>query len=72
MFTQKDAAFCRYMVSGDRYSIHPDTAQSAGQRNYSLPCLSSLTDLRSFFGLASQLSNFTYEIANIMEPLRPL
>ena len=68
VFAQKEATFCGYVVSGNGYCIHPDTAQAIKQ----FPTPTNLTDLRSFFGLANQLSNFTDKVAKIIEPLRPL
>ena len=68
VFAQKEATFCGYVVSGNGYSIYPDTAQPIKQ----FPTPTNLTDLRSFFGLANQLANFTDKVAKIIKSHRPL
>ena len=68
VFGQTEIEFGGYILSQDGYRIHPDL--TAAIRDFPLP--SNRTDLRSFFGLANQLSTFTDEIAKKMEPLRDL
>ena len=57
-----------YQIGPDGYAIDP--AISEAIRNFPTP--SSRTDLRSFFGLANQISDFTDAVATALEPLRPL
>ena len=50
------------------FAVNPDITKAI--RDFPKP--TNVTDLRSFFGLANQLANFTSDIAAKLEPLRPL
>ena len=67
-FCQTEVPFAGFILTSDGYSISNDI--TAAISNFPTP--SSLTDLRSFFGLMNQLASSTSQIANILTPLRPL
>lgn len=61
-------SFCGYTLSGD--GIAADVTKTEAIRDFPTPA--NLTDLRSFMGLVNQLSEFTPDIAQAAQPLRPL
>ena len=56
------------MLTSNRYQTDPSLAKALSE----FPHPKNLTDMRSFFGLANQLCNFTEEIAQILAPLQSL
>ena len=62
MFAKPEMDFCGYNISADSYKIDPRITEAI--KDFPKPA-----DLRSFFGLANQLANFTDNIASMMEPL---
>ena len=68
VFAQKQVQFCGYILSPEGYRIDPCITEAITQ----FPKPTNITDLRSFFGLANQLGEFTDVIAAKLEPLRPL
>ena len=60
--------FAGYIVSGEGYEIDPHITLAISE----FPRPGNLTDMWSFFGLAYQLSEFTDQVAEVLEPLRPL
>ena len=68
VFAQQQVGFCGYIITPDGYHVNPDITKAI--RDFPKP--TNVTDLRSFFGLANQLANFTSDIAAKLEPLRPL
>jgi hypothetical protein len=67
MFAEK-VEFSGYVISKTGFSICPDII--LGITDFPTP--TSLTELRSFFGLVNQLSQFSTNISRALEPLRPL
>ena len=60
--------FAGFIVSSDGYVPDPALTEAIA----AFPAPQSLTDLRSFFGLVNQVAPFSDEIAELLEPLRPL
>ena len=67
-FAQASVGFAGFTLSADGYRID----QSITEAISSFPTPASRTDLRSFFGLANQLSASTATVAELLAPLRPL
>lgn len=67
-FGRQEIDFAGYMLSQQGYCIDPQITKAV----HDFPRPATITDLRSFFGLANQLSEFTDEVAAKLEPLRPL
>ena len=67
-FAQPEVTFAGFILSGNGYKI--DSAITEAIVKFPMP--SNRTDLRSFFGLANQLSASTDSIAGLLAPLRPL
>ena len=61
-------SYCGYIISSDGIALDPDRV--AALKDFPTPA--NLTDLRSFLGLVNQLAEFTPEIAETAQPLRPL
>ena len=68
IFAVPETDFCGYEVSGDGIRVDSKKVQAIAD----FPMPKNLTDLRSFFGLVNQLSDFSYETVNPAETLRPL
>ena len=68
IFAKPEVDFCGYKISANGYKIDPRITKAITD----FPKPANITDLRSFFGLANQLANFTDDIASKMEPLREL
>ena len=68
IFAVPETDFCGYEVSGDGIRVDSKKVQAIAD----FPTPKNLTDLRSFFGLVNQLSDFSYETVNPAETLRPL
>ena len=60
--------FAGYLISAD--GVKPDPGQVQALRNFPVP--SSLTELRSFLGLANQLAFLLPDLAHVTAGLRPL
>ena len=67
-FAAEEVDFCGFRVTTDGYTA--DTKKLRAVADFPKP--SSLTDLRSFLGLAAQLGEFSDEVAAAAEPLRQL
>ena len=57
-----------YVIGEDGVKADPDKIKAL----IKFPEPKNLTELRSFLGLANQLSNFTKELSGLTEPLRDL
>ena len=68
VFAVPETDYCGYQVSEEGIRVDPKKVQAIAE----FPTPKNLTDLRSFFGLANQLSDFSYETVNPAEVLRPL
>ena len=68
VFAQPKAKFSGYIVGPDGFAADPSLTKAIRE----FPRPTNITELRSFLGLANQLSNFTDSISTAMEPLRPL
>ena len=68
VFASQEAEFCGYILSREGYRVNPRITDAIRQ----FPKPGNITDMRSFFGLANQLANFTDTIAAKLDPLRPL
>lgn len=60
--------FAGFQLSADGYKIDPSITEAITK----YPTPTSRTDLRSFIGLANQLSTSTNTLATLLTPLRPL
>ena len=67
-FCQTQVTFAGFQLSGDGYQV--DGSITDAISNFPTP--TSQTDLRSFFGLANQLSASTNMISSLLAPLRSL
>ena len=67
-FDQKEVTFGGFLLTSSGYQTDPSLAKALSE----FPHPKNLTDMRSFFGLANQLCNFTEEIAQILAPLQSL
>ena len=63
-----DLKFAGHMIGAK--GIRPDPEKVASIRNFPAP--KTLTELRSFLGLANQLGAFLPDLAHLAAPLRPL
>ena len=68
VFEQPMVTFAGYELSSSGYSIDPQLVLAIND----FPEPTNTTELRSFFGLVNQLSLFTDQIAELLQPLRPL
>ncbi|XP_065190896.1 uncharacterized protein K02A2.6-like [Sycon ciliatum] len=68
VFGASEVQFCGFVINADGYAV--DGSKTSAIRQFEVPC--NRTDLRSFFGLVNQCSDFTPRIAELSEPLRPL
>ena len=66
VFSKGTVSFAGYTLSSSGYSI--DTQLVKAIINFPEP--TTVTELRSFFGLVNQLSLFTDQIAELLQPLR--
>jgi hypothetical protein len=64
----KEILFAGFLLTDQGYEPDPKLAKVLSQ----FPHPKSITDMRSFFGLANQLCNFIDTIAEIMAQLKPL
>ena len=67
-FCEREITFAGFQLSREGYKV--DDSLLNAIRDFPLP--TNVTDLRSFFGLANQLSSNTATIAQCLQPLRPL
>ena len=65
---QTSVKFAGFIVSSAGYSPDPSLTEAIA----AFPAPKSITDLRSFFGLVNQMAPFSEEVAEQLEPLRPL
>ena len=65
---QSSVKFAGFSISSEGHTPDPAMTEAIA----SFPAPQSLTNLRSFFGLVNQVAPFSEEIAELMEPLRPL
>ena len=68
VFAQPKVTFAGYELSSSGYSIDPQLVVAI----HDFPEPTNITELRSFFGLVNQLSLFTDQLAELLQPLRPL
>ena len=68
VFNKGTVSFAGYTLSSSGYSIDPQLVEAI--TNFPEP--TTVTALRYFFGLVNQLSLFTDQIAELLQPLRPL
>ena len=67
-FSHSSVTFAGFILSGDGYQISSSITEASSR----FPTPSNRTDLRSFFGLANQLSTSTDAVVPLLAPLRPL
>ena len=67
-FFQQEVTFTGFKLCGDGYQVD----QSITDAISNFPTPTNCTDLRSFFGLANQLSASMNTISSLLTPLRPL
>ena len=67
-FFQTEVSFAGFHLSTEGYRIDPAITDAITK----FPAPTTRTDLKSFFGLANQLTAGTDKIAKLLEPLRPL
>ena len=68
IFAASETEYCGNIVSEDGIRADPQKVKAIQE----FPVPKNITDLRSFFGLVSQLQDFSYEISDAAEALRPL
>ena len=68
VFAQPKVTFAGYELSSSGYSVDPQLVLAIND----FPEPTNITELRSFFGLVNQLSLFTDQIAELLQPLHPL
>jgi hypothetical protein len=67
-FAEPTGKFAGYVVSEDGFRPSPDLTRAIRE----FPQPRNVTDLRSFYGLCQQVSNFSSKIAAALAPLSPL
>ena len=67
-FAQESVQFAGFMLSTDGYKLSDDITKAIS----SYPTPSCITDVRSFFGLANQLSGSSDQVAPALTPLKGL
>ena len=67
-FGKTEITFAGFHLSQDGYKLDSSLLQAVSD----FPLPSTITDLRSFFGLANQLSVNTAQVSQCLQPLRPL
>ena len=65
---KKDVLFGGFLLDPTGYRLDP----ALNKALLEFPVPTSPTDVRSFFGLANQLCNFSDEIADMLAPIKPL
>ena len=65
---KQEVLFAGYIIGQNGYRIDPKLSEAL--KNFPKP--ENITDMRSFFGLANQTCNFSDEIAEALNPLKPL
>jgi len=68
LFFQRTVTFAGFQLSSNGYQVDRSITDAIA----SFPTPNNRTDLRSFFGLANQLSASTHVISSLLTPLRPL
>ena len=68
LFAEEQLDFCNFIVNSEGIQADPKKVKAIAD----FPAPTNLTDLRSFFGLVNQLSDFSAEIADAADSLRPL
>ena len=75
-FSQSTVTFAGFRISSDGYQIDKATTEAIGHTYFperdGTDTPNNRTDLRSFFGLANQLSASTNTISPLLTPFRPL
>ena len=66
IFGRPEATYCGYILSQDGWRV--DDAKVKAIKEFPVP--RNKTDMRSFFGLFQQFSNFTTNLSKLAEPLR--
>lgn len=67
-FAQDEVNYCGYHISSEGFS--PDAEKLSAIVNFPTP--TNISELRSFLGVANQLSQFSSEVSSLAEPLRHL
>ena len=67
-FGAPDALYCGYRINADGYTVDKDNISATSDFLVSV----NRTDVRSFFGLVNQCSDFLPRIAELSDSLRPL
>ena len=67
-FGAPDVLYCGYRINADGYTVDKDKIAAISD----FPAPVNRTDVRSFFGLVNQCSDFSPRIAELSDPLRPL
>ena len=68
IFGQPSAKFCGYIASQDGVEADPVKVEAIAK----FPTPANITDVRSFMGLVNQLAEFSSDVADLAEPIRPL
>ena len=68
VYNKEEIEFAGLLVNKEGFQIHPKTV--AALKEFPVP--TSISDMRSFHGLANQLNPFDNELAKKLEPLRHL
>ncbi|XP_065182546.1 uncharacterized protein K02A2.6-like [Sycon ciliatum] len=68
VFGVPEVDYCGYHINTDGYTV--DSDKTAAITDFPVPV--NRTDVRSFFGLINQCSDFSPRIAQLSDPLRPL
>ena len=63
-----EVLFGGFLLNRDGYRIDPALTKALSE----FPTPASATDVRSFFGLANQICNFSDEISLLLKPMQPL
>jgi hypothetical protein len=68
VFKEKEVSFAGLVVNGSGFTIDPKISEALSK----FPVPTTITDVRSFHGLANQLTNFDPQLARKLEPMRHL
>ena len=68
IFAVPETDFCGNIVSESGIRADPEKVKAIQE----FPVPNNITDLRSFFGLVNQLQDFSFEVSDAAEDLRPL
>ena len=67
-FAKSNVNFCGYTISREGWGVDQKKVEALQK----FPTPGNRTDLRSFFGLVQQFSEFSKRVAELAQPLRPL